>query len=232
MPKELQPRSRSRLQRSVNKYLQSPLTVSREKKNQPSRRWNKPPGVGSQRNGQLQAQWPPDLRLLACPYPEWPDQRVYRSHEMGQSLTIDFVPLPATATLDNSQHMDFSIKPQINICSGRGYTAAGWSKVSRLPWTKDLGTHSLWLPLLDSGPQPHFCSIASNLLARTLRLLPGPTGNDYSSLCVNEVVHAEDLSAPCLHGEEEEGKTFSSQFMVLCLLPTLPPTCWMTLEPN
>lgn len=53
----------------------------------------------------------------------------------------------------------------------------------------------------------------------------GSHWNDYSSLSVNEVVHAEDLSAPCLHGEEREGKTFSSQFMVLGLLPTLLPTC-------
>lgn len=158
--------------------------------------------------GSSKPRGPLTFACLSAPTQSGPTSPVYRSHEMGQSLTIDFVPLPATATLDNSQHMDFSIKSQINICSGRGYTAAGWSKVSRLPWTKDLGTHSLWLPLLDSGPQPHFSSIASNLLARTLRLLPGPTGNDYSSLCVNEVVHAENLSAPCLYGEEGEGKTF------------------------
>ena len=35
MPKELQPRRRSRLQRTVNKYLPSPLTVPRENTNQP-----------------------------------------------------------------------------------------------------------------------------------------------------------------------------------------------------
>lgn len=35
MPKELQPGRRSRLQRSVNKYLPCPLTVLRENTNQP-----------------------------------------------------------------------------------------------------------------------------------------------------------------------------------------------------
>lgn len=64
----------------------------------------------------------------------WPRSTVYRSCEIGPSLTIDFVALPTTAALDNSHHMDFSINPQINIYSGQEYTTAGHGEVSWLPF--------------------------------------------------------------------------------------------------
>lgn len=82
---------------------------------------------------------------------------VYRSREIEQSLTIDFVPVPVTAALDNSQCMDFSINPQINICSGREYTAVGCGKTS---WPHQAGNwrpRGLWLLLMGLGAQPDLC---------------------------------------------------------------------------
>lgn len=82
---------------------------------------------------------------------------VYRSREIEQSLTIDFVPVPVTAALDNSQCMDFSINPQINICSGREYTAVGCGKTS---WPHQPGNwrpRGLWLLLMGLGAQPDLC---------------------------------------------------------------------------
>ena len=81
----------------------------------------------------------------------------YRSREIEQSLTIDFVPLPVTAALDNSQRMDFSINPRINICSGREYTAVGCGKTSWPRWAGDWRTRGLWLILMGLGPQPDLC---------------------------------------------------------------------------
>lgn len=80
---------------------------------------------------QCKARQSTDL-LQSEPAPVWPRSTVYRSCEIGPSLTIDFVALPTTAALDNSHHMDFSINPQINIC-GREYTTAGYGQVSWLP---------------------------------------------------------------------------------------------------
>ena len=82
---------------------------------------------------------------------------VYRSREIEQSLPIDFVPLPVTAALDNSQRMDFSINPRFNICSGREYTAVGCGKTSWFHWAGAWRTHGLWLLLMDLGPQPDLC---------------------------------------------------------------------------
>lgn len=82
---------------------------------------------------------------------------VYRSREIEQSLTIDFVPVPVTAALDNSQCMDFSINPRINICSGREYTAVGCGKTS---WPHQAGNwrpRGLWLLLMGLGAQPDLC---------------------------------------------------------------------------
>lgn len=82
---------------------------------------------------------------------------VYRSREIEQSLTIDFVPVPVTAALDNSQCMDFSINPRINICSGREYTAVGCGKTS---WPHQPGNwrpRGLWLLLMGLGAQPDLC---------------------------------------------------------------------------
>lgn len=118
MPKELHPRRCSRLQRSVNKYLQSLLTVPRERRRicRPQQAL-KPasPRAGSQRHR------PGSPLTFARLHLSWSGlaSLVYRSCEIGQSFIIDFVPLPATAAPDNSHHMDFSLNPQINICSGR-----------------------------------------------------------------------------------------------------------------
>ena len=97
-----------------------------------------------------------DLATLPLPW-SGPAIPVYRSREIEQSLTIDFVPLPVTAALDNSQHMDFSINPRINICSGREYTAVGCGKTSWPRWAGDWRTRGLWLILMGLGPQPDLC---------------------------------------------------------------------------
>lgn len=117
-PEGLHPAGSSRLQRRVNKYLRSPLTVPRENTTQPQQAL-KPATrrAGSKRRGQAR---PGSPLTFACRHPprSGPASSVYRSREIGQSLTIDFVPLLATAALDNSHRMDFSLNPQINICSG------------------------------------------------------------------------------------------------------------------
>lgn len=79
---------------------------------------------------------------FACLHLPWSSlaSPVYRSCEIGQSLTIDFVPLPVTAALDNSHHMDFSINPQINTCSRREYTAVECGKASWPQWAGDWRT--------------------------------------------------------------------------------------------
>lgn len=77
--------------------------------------------------------------------------------------------LLTTAALDNSHHMDFSINPQINICSGREYTHAGYEEVSSLH-AGDQRTQCCGCPAVPGLQQADLCFMGMEAGKRVLRL--------------------------------------------------------------
>lgn len=138
---------------------------------------------------------------------EWPASPVYRSHEIGQSLTIDFVPLPATAALDNSHPMDFSLNPQINICSGRNILLLDVAKPSG-PTGLGVGGHMAcgcpcrarghsWTSALTPGIM--WSSYQAEGTEAALLTYPPTRRASKCTLGLNELVHAEVFPQKTLH---------------------------------
>lgn len=189
MPEELHPSRSSHLQRSINKCLQSPLTVPGrrgEYKSAPAGAETSQPPGWQQEPRPRRARQPTDLRWPA-PAVEWPASPVYRSREIGPSLTIDFVPLPATAALDNSHHMDFSLNPK--LISAVGGIHRYWMWPSLLA-PRARGLEATWHVAAPAGPRatagPLLCSgQQAEGMEAALPAYP-PTRQASKSLCTQE----------------------------------------------
>ena len=142
------------------------------------------------------------------------------------------MPLPATAALGNSHRMDFSLNPQINICSGRNILLLDVVKPSA-PSGMGIGGH------MASGC-PSWAWVHSWISAllqaagcgHGLPLHPSGTQSalgDRVSLCRQEchprTLH--ELKHDSRNGKERAASLLSLDFSSL---PALPPTCCVTLE--